>query len=119
MVDFITIDGTTLPPPTTMDIQMSDLDSPDTTRNELGVLQRDRIRRNVYKVELSFDNRRSPDIQLIESVLINTKLNVTFPSQTGRITKQMYVGDRKKSFVLNHNNLDDVRWSISFNLIEY
>lgn len=119
-MSIITIDGVDLPNPSTLSITMSDLDSPDTTRNELGVLQRDRIREGVYKIELSFNVKKGNEIQIIESAIKKPKLNVTFPDTTGRITRQMYVGDRKKDIVLYNNGVvDKTRWNLSFNLVEY
>lgn len=120
MLEIITIDGVVLPTPSTLSVSMADLDSPDTTRNEQGVLQRDRIRQGVYKVELEFNVKKGSEIQIIESAIINSTLNVTFPDTTGRITRKMYVGDRKKNVVLYKNGVfDEVRWNLSFNLVEY
>lgn len=116
----ITIDGVDLPSPSTLKVSMQDLDSPDTTRNEVGVLQRDRVRGGVYKIELSFNVKRGSDIQIVESAIQNASLEVTFPDTTGRITKTMYAGDRSKEVILYNNGVvDETRWSLSFNLIEY
>ena len=119
-MEIITIDGVVLPAPTSLSVSMSDLDSPDTTRNEQGVLQRDRVREGVYKIELEFNVKKGNEIQLIESAIKNAKLNVTFPDTTGRITKEMYVGDRSKNVVLYNGGVsDEIRWDLRFNLVEY
>ena len=119
-MEIITIDGVVLPAPTSLSVSMSDLDSPDTTRNEQGVLQRDRVREGVYKVELEFNVKKGNEIQLIESAIKNAKLSVTFPDTTGRITKEMYVGDRSKNVVLYNGGVsDEIRWDLRFNLVEY
>lgn len=115
----ITIDGVDLPAPSELSIGRMDLDSPDTTRNELGFLQRDRIRQGVYKVELSFKLKTSPDIQIIERAIEGKELQVTFPTHSGKVTKLMYVGDRNIVVGLYKPNVDDIRWDMSFNLIEY
>lgn len=119
-MEIITIDGSVLPHPSSYKVLKSDLDSPDTTRNEEGVLQRDRIRQGVYKIELEFRNKKGNEIQSIESVIHKSKLNVTFPDTTGRISKEMYVGDRNKEMVLYNNGVvDETRWTLNFNLVEY
>lgn len=119
-MNIITIDGVNLPHPSSLTVSMQDLDSNDTTRNERGVLQRDRVRAGVYKIELSFNAKKGNEIQIIESAIRNSKLSVTFPDTTGRITKQMYVGDRNKEVVLYNGGVsDEIRWTLSFNLVEY
>lgn len=119
-MDIITIDGVALPHPSTLQILKSDLDSPDTTRNELGMLQRDRIRQGVYKIELEFRNKTGSEIATIESVIQGAKLTVKFPDTNGLITKEMYVGDRTKEVVLYNNGVvSETRWTLNFNLVEY
>lgn len=118
-MNIITIDGVGLPHPSSLQVGMQDLDSPDTTRNERGYLQRDRIRAGIYKIQLEFVAKTGPEIQIIESTLLNARMNVTFPDSSGRITREMYVGDRQKDVVLYANNPDKVRWNLSFSLVEY
>lgn len=115
----ITIDGVDLPSPSSFKIPRSDLDSGDTGRNELGVLQRDRIRQGIYKIELEWKGINSSDLYLIESAIEPAELNVTFPTPTGLVTKKMYAGDRNVEMVKYDKDLDKNRWNISFNLIEY
>ena len=115
----ITIDGVDLPSPSVFKIPRSDLDSSDTGRNELGVLQRDRIRQGIYKIELEWKGINSSDLYLIESAIEPAELNVTFPTPTGLVTKEMYAGDRNVEMVKYSDDFDKIRWNISFNLIEY
>ncbi|GMG96860.1 DUF6711 family protein [Tepidimicrobium xylanilyticum] len=115
----ITIDGVDLPSPSVFKIPRSDLDSGDTGRNELGVLQRDRIRQGIYKIELEWKGINSSDLYLIESAIEPAELNVTFPTPTGMATKTMYAGDRNVEMVKYDKDFDKIRWNISFNLIEY
>jgi len=114
----ITIDGVDLPAPSSMSIPMSDLDSPDTTRNELGILQRDRIRSNVYKVEFSWNVLTNSEVSTILNAIEPDKFTVTFPTPYGNVTKEMYCGDRKLEAVLYRNGNNPL-WSLSFNVIEY
>lgn len=115
----ITIDGVDLPSPSVFKIPRSDLDSSDTGRNELGVLQRDRIRQGIYKIELEWKGINSSDLYLIESAIEPAELNVTFPAPTGRKTKTMYAGDRNVEMLRYDEVSDKIYWNISFNLIEY
>ena len=120
MSEIITIDGVDIPAPSKYSVMMADLDSPDSTRNEKGILIRRRIREGVYKIELEFNVKTGDEIQIIESAIKKDKLKVTFPDTSGRITKNMYVGDRKKEIVLyNNGEIDKMRWNLSFNLVEY
>lgn len=114
----ISIDGVSLPDPTSMSIPMADIDSSDTTRNELGVLQRDRIRQGIYKIELMWSTITDSQVNTILSAIEPSKFEVTFPTTFGTMTKDMYAGDRKLDFVLYRNG-NNSRWSLSFNLIEY
>ncbi|GFN35383.1 DUF6711 family protein [Tepidimicrobium xylanilyticum] len=115
----ITIDGVDLPSPSVFKIPRSDLDSGDTGRNELGVLQRDRIRQGIYKIELEWKGINSSELHLIESAIEPAELNVTFPTPTGMATKTMYAGDRNVEMLKYDEISDKIYWNISFNLIEY
>ena len=115
----ITIDGVDLPSPSVFKIPRSDLDSSDTGRNELGVLQRDRIRQGIYKIELEWKGINSSELHLIESAIEPAELNVTFPTPTGMQIKKMYAGDRNVEMVSYNDDYNKIIWNISFNLIEY
>lgn len=115
----ISIDGVDLPAPSVLKIPRSDLDSSDTGRNELGILQRDRIRQGIYKIELEWKGITSSQLHLIESAIEPSEINVTFPTPTGMKTKKMYAGDRNVEIVKYDKDFDKIRWNISFNLIEY
>lgn len=119
-MNIITIDGIVLPHPSSLSVNMSDLDSPDTTRNEKGYLQRDRVRSGLYKIELEFNAKTGTDIQKIENAIKKAKMSVTFPDSSGMITKQMYVGDRVKDVALYNGGIPSAtRWNLKFNLVEY
>lgn len=119
-MDIIKIGGVTIPHPSTISIGMQDLDSPDSTRNELGFLQRDRIRAGVYKVSLGFITKTGPEIATIESMISPASIEVTFPDSSGMITKTMYVGDRTKNIVLyKEGDFEEMVWDLSFDLVEY
>lgn len=115
----ISIDGVDLPSPSVFNPSRSDLDSEDTHRNELGILQRDRIRQGVFKIELAWKGIDSSQLHLIESAIEPAQIQVTFPYTTGLITKTMYVGDRSVEMVKFSEDYNKIIWNISFNLIEY
>ncbi|MCR2043182.1 hypothetical protein NSA23_03525 [Anaerosalibacter massiliensis] len=109
----IKINGVGLPAPTKINIPRFDLDSGDTTRNEAGYMQRDRIRQGIYKIELEWRMLTSAEVNKIESLIQPSSVSVTFPTPRGMVTKRMYAGDRKIDMVV------DSCWNMSFNLIEY
>ena len=116
----ISIDGVDLPSPSVYKLPRFDMDSSDTTRNELGILQRDRIRQGIYKIELEWRVITSSQLHLIEMAIEPARVEVKFLTPTGYKTKTMYVGDRFSEMVLLANRkTDDIRWNIGFNLIEY
>ncbi len=115
----ITIDGVDLPSPSSFKLPRFDMDSGDTNRNELGVLQRDRIRQGVYKIELEFKGITSEQLQTIDTAIEPASLSVTFPSPMGMITKTMYAGDRNVDMLKYDSNYNKIRWNVSFNLVEY
>ncbi|QUH21073.1 DUF6711 family protein [Alkaliphilus sp. B6464] len=119
-MSLININGVDLPAPTKFKIQKSDLDSSDTNRNEIGILQRDRVRQGIYKIELEFNGKTSSEIHVIESAIEPAKIQVNFPSPTGKTTKTMYAGDRNGPEIAKYDeDYNKIRWNISFNLIEY
>ena len=118
----IKINGKLLPNPTKYKASFSDLDSSDSTRNELGVLTRNRIRAGVVKLELGFTLKGS-EVQAILDSVQPAKVSVEYTDtfQAAPKTIQAYVGDRscelKKKTSEGHPEED--LWEVSFNLIEY
>lgn len=114
----ITIDGVDLPAPTIFKPSNSDMDSQDTGRNELGVMQRDRIRQGIYKLELTWEKISSSQLHLIKMAIQPASIKVTFASEKGPITKAMYAGDRNINMVAYNEDYNKILWDISFNLTE-
>lgn len=115
----LVINGVDIPTPNVMDIDKHDLDSSDTHRNELGIIVRDRIRRDVYKLQLEFWAKTSSEIHTINTAIQDEEFPVTFPTPTGNVTKTMYAGDR--SLVLarySPEGFTESRWTLKFNLVE-
>lgn len=115
----ININGIDLVAPVVFELPRFDLDSGDTNRNELGIMQRDRVRQGIYKIELGWEKISSSDLQAVESAIEPASFQVTFPSPRGFLTKKMYAGDRKTKIVTYDDNPDKILWDISFNLTEY
>lgn len=115
----IVIGGVDMPSPSAFRVPNFDVDSVDTYRNELGVLQRDRIRSDIYKLELDYRAINSSALVTIKSAIAPVQFEVSFISETGMITKTMYVGDRNIEMVKYDTDTDNIRWNVNFNLIEY
>lgn len=116
----ITIDGVGLPEPTSLKLPEFDLDSESTGRNELGVLQRDRIRQGVLKCELEWKKVTTAQLTLIKNAIIPDKFTVSFPAGLEIGEKEMYAGDRTIELVTyKDSDANKLLWNISFNLTEY
>lgn len=118
----IYIDGTLLPYPTKYNVNVSDLDSSDTTRNEAGVLVRNRVRAGITKIELAFTVRgdvASTILKLIEPAQFHVKYYDPRASVYREITA--YVGDRSTTMRVYTPGMEisDIWWDVAFNLIEY
>lgn len=117
-MSMINIDGVDLPAPIKFKPPNFDLDSQDTKRNELGTMQRDRIRQGIFKLELAWKNITSSELHTIKSAISPAQVRVTFPSEIGFITKKMYAGDRDIEMVSFDKDYNKIIWNISFNLTE-
>ena len=118
----ISIGGAKLPNPTKYVVGMSDLDSSDTTRNEAGVLVRNRVRQGVTKIELAFTLKGS-DVSRVMSLVEPAKVRVKYfdPRTTQYREIDAYVGDRSNNMInyLPGMSISDIWWEVSFNLIEF
>ena len=118
----ISIDGVMLPNPTKYKVSMSDLDSADTTRNEAGVLIRNRVRQGVTKIELTFIIRGRDTAQLL-SLIEPAKVRVEYIDPRTFEPREIYayVGDRSSDMrnYMPGMHIEDAWWEVSFNLVEY
>lgn len=118
----ISIDGTKLPNPTKYNVGMSDLDSPDTTRNEAGMLIRNRVRQGVTKIELEF-KLKGKDLASVLSLIEPAQVQVEYfdPRVFEPRTIKAYVGDRNTNMIAYNGQcaVEEIIWNVSFNLIEY
>lgn len=117
--NYISIGGYQLPAPTSYEVQRSDLDSENTTRNEAGYLSRDRIRSGVYKIIAKWRIPTS-DLQRIVTAISPASFSVTFLDLTTASykTATMYVGDRTASVVVGDNSVNEMLVDFAVNFIE-
>ena len=118
----IIIGGTEVYVPSGYKVYKRSLDSANSVRNESGVFNRDRIRAEVYTIELKFDNITQLTLKSIADLIVGASFSVEFfdprstpPSRNAT----MYAGDESFDMVNSHGSLSDKRWTYSFNLIEY
>lgn len=118
----IAIEGVLLPYPTKYLVSMSDLDNSDTTRNEAGVLVRNRLRQGVTKIELSFIIK-GKDASWVLDLVVPDKVRVDYFDPRLFVTRTIdaYVGDRSCNLqaYVDGMAIEDMLWEVSFNLIEY
>nr|WP_312578216.1 hypothetical protein [Sedimentibacter sp.] len=115
----INIDGVDLPAPSKFKPPNFDLDSGDTGRNELGILQRDRVREGVFKLELEWKGILSSQLATIKAAVKSDRFETTFPTEIGFITKTMYVSDRNIEMVKYNEDYNQIRWDISCSFTEF
>ena len=115
----INIDGVDLPAPTKFKIPNFDLDSGDTGRNELGVLQRDRVRQGIFKCEAEWKAITSSKLATIKAATTPASFQATILTELGPVSKTMYAGDRNIEMVKYNDDYNKIRWDVSCNLTEY
>lgn len=107
--------------PTKYKVTLADVDSADSSRNELGVLIRNRVRAGVHKVECTWTLKTSELSTALQAVK-NQSCTVKFwdPYDASYHTSTMYVGDRSCDMKLNDGtNTDNILWDVSYNFIEF
>ena len=116
----IQINGVDMPPPVEYSVSLQDIDSENTRRTETGVLQRDRVRAGVYKIQVKWLVTKT-QLKTITDALKPAKFSVKFfdPTTSTTPTRYMYCGDRNADLVLNKENPDKSLWELSTSLIEY
>lgn len=116
------IDGQKMPKPTSYQVTISDLDSSDSVRNELGILMRNRIRQGATKVAVGYIVSGA-DASKILGATKPEKVSVEYydPEEASVSTMQAYVSDRTCSVKVYQPemNISEIWWEITFSLIEY
>lgn len=117
----IQINGVDMPPPVEYSVEMYDIDSENTKRTETGILQRDRVRAGVYKIQAKWRVNQL-QLKIITDAIKPAKFKVTFfdPTTSEKITRDMYCGDRKAELIKYHRNSpNNSWWEFSTSFIEY
>jgi len=117
----IQINGVVLPAPVEYSVSLQDIDSENTRRTETGMLQRDRVRAGVYKIQIKWRVTKT-QLKTITDALKPAKFSVTFfdPTTSTTPTRYMYCGDRDADLVHYKATVpDDSLWELSTSLIEY
>jgi hypothetical protein len=114
----ITVGSTHLPNPIEYSVTLQDIDSENTKRTETGLLNRDRVRAGVYKIQATWLVTKA-QLSLITDALAPDQFSVTFfdPTTATKPTKSMYSGDRTGNLKYYDGNND--LWELSVSLIEY
>lgn len=120
----IKIGSTNLPNPSSYKISRSDMDGPKTKRTEAGVLNRERVRAGVYKIQVSWEALTMAELTAVTAALAPAEFTVTFFDATtsaANKTAKMYAGDRSAELVrvIDENKTAESRWSLSVSLTEY
>jgi len=115
----IKVDGVDLPTPSKFKPPEFDLDSDNSGRNELGYMQRDRIRGDISKTELQWEMLTSAELAIIKTAVRPAKIQVIYPTEIGLVEKSMYTSDRNIEMVTYNEDYTKIVWNISLNLTEY
>ena len=118
----ISIDGVSLPEPTQYAVYLRDVDSDKSKRTEAAAkLHRQRIRAGAYTIVLGWEWVTVAQLKVITDALFPAKLTVVFfnPTKCNMTTAIMYSGDREGRLIGKSSPLEQSRWSLSCNLIEY
>ena len=117
--NYISIGNVQLPTPTSYRVQMADLDTENTTRDEAGVLHRERIRQGVYKLYVTWRLRSSALADLI-SLIAPSSFTVTFfdTNTMSYQTRIMYAGDRESEVVIGSETAGGVLVDFNVDFIE-
>ena len=115
----ISINGVQITTPSKMSVSISDVDSPNTTRNAKGDLIRDRVGVK-RKIELEFPPLKQAEMQVLLGQIQDVFFDVTYNDPLlGVTTKNMYVGDRSTPLYRYGNGGSDILWeNVKFNFVE-
>lgn len=112
------VNGVTVPCPSSYQYKLSDVSSADAGRTEDGMMDKMRIAQKVH-LELEWWNVSPEDAATILQAFDSEYFNVTYlDAKSGTFqTKQFYAGDRS-SPLYNYSTLMGVWSKVAFNIIE-
>ena len=116
--NYLRIDGTEMPLPTSYDLSLSDVEADSSGETEAGTTQRDIVRSGVAEISVAF--QVSPAwLKKLSLMRAKPKLPVEFFNTETmlRETRDMYIDGFKTS--LAHDTTKKGLWKVSFDLNEY
>ena len=118
----MTVGGVAFPNPSSYTVTLQDLDSDNTHRSETGILNRERIRAGVYKINATWTVKYA-DLKKITQALSPDKFVVTFfdPTTASYKSAQMYAGDRSARLqaYTDESAPEKSVWELTCALVEY
>lgn len=119
MASFIQIGGVDMPDPSSFSIKQADVDSENSSRNELGILQRDRVRAGVRTLSVKWSALSGADASTLLKAVKPSSFQVSFPDAEENVIKTatVYAGDKSCEYV-NTPGLG-WHWNISFDNVEF
>ena len=118
----VKVNGTELPFCSTYKVTWTDTDL-ESGRNINAVMIRNRVRKEMYKLEFTYNLLDDDSVKLILNAITDVFFTVEFysPLEKKRITRTMYCGDRSGEWVTVRGNNGEYTLQMSgfaFNLIE-
>lgn len=117
----LTINGLSVGDEGSYKVSLQDLDNEGYRSITTGKLIRNRIRKDVYKIYLSFPISSLDRVSNILKAIDGETFNVSFYDVINKVqvTRQMYSGDRSFNYVIaNKNGYRALVQELTFNLIE-
>ena len=116
-VEFIIVDGGTLPAPDACTLTEYDLDSAKSGRPESGVMFRERVRSKLISLDdISWTNLTPEQVVLIRTALLPLSVTVTVRTPWGDTTCTMYAGDLKWAPAFHRDG--EEHWDLQTKLAE-
>lgn len=114
-MNLVKFDSYIPPAPSKYGVELSDMDSENSNRSEIGYMNRDRVRAGIYKLKLGWTNLSMEEVNaLLAAVAPESVLTVFYFG--GNITTDMYAGNR----TIDLKTMPDGNsyWDVSFNMTE-
>jgi hypothetical protein len=117
----LTIDTVEIQNPSEYNVTPNELDSENTNRAEDGILQRDRIRAKVYRIDATWIGLTKAQVKAITDAIGPVSFSVVFydPTESTDTTATMYSGDKKTTLSLYKSEAGESYWDFTCALIEY
>lgn len=118
----VKVNGTELPFCSTYKVTWTDTDL-ESGRNINAIMIRNRVRKDMYKLEFTYNLLDDDSVQLILNAITDVFFTVEFysPLEKKRITRTMYCGDRSGEWITVRGDNGEYTLKMSgfaFNLIE-